>query len=267
MGVLMLVVTIIAACVVAWQSVETHRSADSAKEALAVANRALQIAQAEEGHSRQLVAESFRARIDERTPVVTIHPGRVGVAADEEPKRLPIDGAVSLAVSVDVEIRNDSREAMTLRNQISPDHGGAGPWDITIANGDQKVIRLEIERPISEWAAVADWIFTGGDDRTDAQRFRDAHDGAERDIVVNFTYLAPLDSGAWDIYGFRLTGSPLVQSPDSHSEYVVDPSNLTLQFVAQPVVRHYYVSRTEGLELPSGTSASLPGLPAWLAHL
>ncbi|MFE9232039.1 hypothetical protein [Cellulosimicrobium funkei] len=79
------IVAAVAACVAAgvvgWQSWETRKSAEASRKAaetaargLDTANEALDVARTEEGHSRVLVAETQRARIDAAFPAISVTP-------------------------------------------------------------------------------------------------------------------------------------------------------------------------------------------------
>lgn len=69
---LMLGTTIAAAGAAAWQSVETRKSAAASRAAVEVANDALELARAEEGHNRRLISETVKTRIDASIPDITI---------------------------------------------------------------------------------------------------------------------------------------------------------------------------------------------------
>ena len=66
----------IAAVVVAWQSWETRKNAKAAGEAARAANEAVALARIEEGHTRTLIAEAVRTRIDASTPTLTLIVGK-----------------------------------------------------------------------------------------------------------------------------------------------------------------------------------------------
>lgn len=249
----MLIATLVAASVVAWQSWETRRSANAAKEASTIANTALAIARAEEGHSRRLVAESLRARIDAKTPTVTILPASPTVQGDWDrlAVRFPADAGDPLTVVARVTLRNESEESVTLRCQIMDGRTGVtDPEDesVQLPPGATGHYDFRTTRPLATWAAIADWQYQGPTDDEDGERFRETNK-AERDVRVNFTYLSPHDVGAWDIYGFLLRGSPLTRSVESDSEYKVHHRG-DLRFDALPVDRRYYISRSAGIELP-----------------
>lgn len=255
----MLVVTVIAAGVVAWLAFETRRSAKASQVAAEAANSALQLARAEESHSRQLVAEAIKTRIDGQAPVITIAPhDQLRVVNEVElPVRFPQSDGKNLYIAAGFSLFNDSATTVVLRRRTVPFFEGASPeTDSTVvAPGQRTFVAVEVSRPLSEWRAVTDWARAGGDETA----FRDVH-GFERDARIIFTFQSAADDGVTDEYTFRLVGSPLTPLPGDDGSYdcygadqVIDNN---LQVIADPRRRTYYLSRSKGQELPSPASLS-----------
>src|SRR5689334_10464170 len=78
------IAAIVAACLVGWQSWETRKSAhasaraaESSNAALELTRRAVEIARTEEGHTRSLIGEAAKTRVDHATPTLTITLGNL----------------------------------------------------------------------------------------------------------------------------------------------------------------------------------------------
>jgi len=132
----------VAAAIVAWQSWETRRSAKAAAQAaqaavkgLAVATSSLEVARTEEQHSRSLVTEAHRARLDAAMPEISVHFGPTSsppfVSNDpsstqwrplleEEELVLPRDQSLRVAVASQVEIHNGSNRVVNLTVTRTP---------------------------------------------------------------------------------------------------------------------------------------------------
>lgn len=252
----MLIVTALAAGVVAWQAWETRRSAKASGEAARAANGALALARAEESHSRQLVAEAIRARIDGQSPMITFVPHEeLRVVNDVElPVRFPESDQKNLYVAVGFTVFNDSTTTVVLRRRTIPSaEGGSGDNDSTVLAPKQRhFVAVQVARPLAEWRAISDWIFSGADDEA---HFRAAHE-FERDTHIIFSCGTSGDDGATDEYSFRLVGSPLTpleHEPGSYDCFGADQviSKGRFQVVAEPRQRRYFLSRRSDLELPS----------------
>ena len=250
---LMLVVTLIAAGVVAWLAYETRRSAKASQDAATAANGALLLARAEELHSRQLVAEAIKTRIDSLTPAITIVPhDQLRVVNDVElPVHFPQSDDKNLFIAAGFSVFNDSATTVVLRRRTVPFYEGASPENdsTVVAPGQRTFVAVEVSRPLSEWRAVADWAARG-----DESAFREAH-RFERDARIIFSFLSAADDGVSDEYTFRLVGSPLTPLAGQEGAYNCFGANQVissdLQVVADPRRRTYYLSRSKGQELPS----------------
>ncbi|WP_152360509.1 hypothetical protein [Microlunatus speluncae] len=252
----MLVVTLIAAGVVAWQAYETRRSARASAAAAEAANEALGLARSEELHSRQLVAEAIRTRIDGQAPTITIVPNdQLRVVNDvERPIRFPQADDKPIFIAVGFTVINDSATTVVLRRRTVPAVEGAPEIDATVvAPGQRTFVAAEVPRSLAEWRAVADWTATGGGDEGE---FRAAH-AFERDARIVFSYVTAADDGVADEYGFRLVGSPLTPLGEEGAYDCFEADQVigrAVQIVADPRRRTYYLSRSKGQELPSPES-------------
>jgi hypothetical protein len=250
----MLLVTLIAAGVVAWLAYETRRSVKAAQAAVEAAQGALLLAKAEESHSRQLVAEAIKTRIDGLAPAITIVPhDQLRVVNDVDlPVRFPESGDKFLFIAAGFSVFNDSTTTVVLRRRTVPFYEGASPESdsTVVAPGQRTFVAVEVSRPLREWRAVADWTANGDGDET---AFREAH-GFERDARIIFSFLSAADDGISDEYAFRLVGSPLTAAGEADAyncfsaNQVIDSD---LQVVADPRRRTYYLSRSKGQVLPS----------------
>lgn len=252
----MLIVTALAAGAVVWLSWETRRSAKASEKAAAAANAALDLARAEESHSRQLVAEAIRSRIDGQAPSLTIVPrDEMRIVNEVElPIRFPAADHKALYVAVGFSVTNDSPTSVVLRWRTLPHANGRSAENdsAVLVPGQRQFIAIQVSRPLSEWRAVADWQSSGDDDEAN---FREAHQ-VERDARIVFSYVAPADDGVADEYTFRLVGSPLTRLPDADDSYGCAETDQVINkgevhIVAEPRRRTYYLSRRRGLELPS----------------
>lgn len=242
----------VAALVVMWQSWETRKAAQASRQAVDVAGEALELARIEEGHSRSLLREAVRARIDAATPSITLDARReplgvvemtaapLGTARQTVPEgkvfRLPKDGMNYLCITFRVTIANDSDQHVT----ILPSYmlRGAGPQEdpIRLAPGNYETIEFEI------WRSVKDWVEGQG---------RSNFGGTSWWSGFSARYFDTKDTGAGDTWTVDVMGSVLEPVPDETASYRLASATNGATLSQPQHKRTYYLSRSAGEVLPS----------------
>lgn len=259
------IAAVVAAGVVAWQSIETRRSANASKEAaetaargLDVASEALEVARAEEGHSRALIVEAHRARMDATIPAVSVVPQRsvlwppFQAGSDRRPTArswnrcvddvtfaLPRDGKQLLGLGGSVRLFNGSPAEVELNVMYIPLDGG---------DRVDRTIRLEAGKAETieflTWAPVEAWV----DDSPDA--FGQAWSSGQP-FFVNWG--DQLESGVGVGWEFEIVGSPLEPEEGRQGSYrLVSRDYPTLHLARQN--RGYWLSRSRAIELDPPTT-------------
>ena len=257
----------VAAALVAWQSWETRKSAKASREAakaaaagLETANHALDIARREEGHSRVLVSEAQRARIDAALPAISVLPQRkifwpppLSMNPYSEPWlrgspdaafTLPADARVALGVRGRIAIHNGSQKIVQLMIDYIPVMGGARVLDevITIEPGET------VSKDFLAWTWIDQWVAGGTEGPVFEGQLPFIH------------YSDQLDSGGSIGWEFAVSHAPIYESneaePGRFRLVDVEPSAGRSQ-PAPPVLtvrrenRSYWLSRKNGIELPA----------------
>ena len=267
------VVAATAACVaaglVAWQSWETRKSARASQEAaeaavvgLETANVALDVARQEEGHSRVLVAEAQRARIDAALPAISVVPQRAifwpplksrdpyrGDWADCDPEEawsLPADQGNALGIAGRIHLHNGSEKYVRLLVDYTKSTGGPRvfdePW--ILAPAEKRELEFLVWAPIERWAKR----------ETEDEPLFDHTNGR----LPSIRYWDHLDSGGSITWEFAITYSPIYESHENqHGRYrlvTAEPSvgRIRPELPVLDLVhehRSYWLSRKKGLPL------------------
>lgn len=272
---LTLVVALVAAAAVIYQSIHTRRSADASKAAadaavkgLGVANSALQVARDEERHSRTLVTETIRTHMDANLP-------EVSVAFSSEPiwpyigggqqwdlltpdRRLRSPGEHDLRVALvsSVSLHNGSNRPVEFKVHYTP--GRLGMVDNAIAILEEsRVERVLVEpgavRPFS-FAVVAmlyEWIETGAPT---------SNGGRDLCALPVVSYQGSMDWGASITWSTGIE-SPFVAEP---TREVTGETTVTTYRLASGLpafdpsleAREYWLSKLAGIPLESPVSAA-----------
>lgn len=259
----------VAAAIVAWQSWETRKSANASREAaqaaaagLETANDALEIARQEEGHSRALVVEAHRARIDATLPAISVIPQQTifwPPTLSPNPYQanswercpldasftLPADARKALGVQGRIGSYNGSQRVVQLRVDYLPMDGGERVYDrvVTLAPGADHSIEF------LAWTWIEHWVTQ--------------EDAATRSLEgqpPGVSYSDQLDSGGSISWSFAISHAPIYQTHDSEpgryrlisaepSPGRSSPGSPSL--IVQREYRTYWLSRPDGIELPS----------------
>jgi anti-sigma28 factor (negative regulator of flagellin synthesis) len=279
-GAATLVVGIAAAMLVAWQSWETRKSAQAGAAAVATANAALKltqsaldVAQKEERHTRQLIIETIKARIDAGTyPLtVTVDPSAVwpplepsisGGAPNPLPTnmvyRLPKDADNRIIVRARFDIRNQGSDLVTVKFNDpwvgSDGIGGEQPVKagaMSLASGRRLDGYFEVDRSVAEWAEIAQYRLTGQ---------------VIEDSVRAITLDDESDTGAIDWYEIVIGGTPLIAIDDEQGGWRISPGQYldfeknapVMGVVAHPRKRVYYLSKRKTLLLDEASGPAVP---------
>jgi hypothetical protein len=258
-----------AAVLVGWQSWETRKSAHAAAHAATTANSAielsrsaLEVARTEEGHTRRLIAEAVKNRIDATSPRMFLTldaspvwpPFEPSTNSNGEPQpvaprnkvfRLPRDGDDLLIVRQFFTLRNDSSTTMTiLPPRFRALEDGADWVEDSYALEPGSVLRamFDIEKSVKEWVEKTDYAFTGLT--------------ITPEDVDSFMYVDHADCGVTDTIKIDMWGNPLWPVENEHGAYrVVERAIGTrgqyvgIQFEAKPLMREYWLSRSKSIEL------------------
>ncbi|MEV0789399.1 hypothetical protein [Kribbella sp. NPDC050459] len=268
-----------AAVLVGWQSWETRKSAHAAADAATTANSAielsrsaLEVARTEEGHTRRLIVEAIKTRIDANAHPLSVfinhsaewpplEPSISGGQANPLPTdriyRLPKDGGELILVRFGFRINNLGGHSVTvnINDAWIGDDGTGG--NQTVAAGEQCVLPnsaldgfFEIQRTVSEWVEIA-------------RRRQDGHPGEETTWTV--TLSDDSETGAIDRFELVAGGTPLVKveneeggwrlSPGQYKDYA--RSSPVMAAVELPRKRDYYLSRSKGLLLDEAFATDL----------
>jgi hypothetical protein len=272
-----------AAMLVGWQSWETRKSANASADAATTANAAvelsrsaLEIAREEEHHTRELIAEGIKARIDQRMPAVkvTVEPSAVwppyepsvsgGEANQLQPGftyRLPRDRDKLIIARYRFSVENEGDRAATL-GMSHPWRGGADLIGKFVPATEEQSSGLyhlapgyglrgyfDVQRTVYEWMEIAQYRLTGqpGEQFSFEISLGDEQDtGAidRHEIVCGGTPLVPVEDqeGAWQL------------SPGQFLEY--NKKSPVLAAILLPTKRIYYLSRANNLLLDDGRRSS-----------
>jgi hypothetical protein len=282
----MLIVTSIAAGVVAWQAWETRKSAKASEDAVTMANEALKVAQSEELNTRDLIAEAVRLRIDSATPELLIKQKSIellGSGLPPEDIRTPRDANADLTIRVYLAVTNNSDSVIEVACEstgrvIVPSkrleeldseelrlaiigHEYRKPF--SIEPHDYRDVFIQVVRPVKEWIAVTEWL-SKSSKAHDMEAFQSSH-GFSRDANVVFSWSSTAETGAWDIYRSWVSGSPLESyetdtGPAWRVAMTPDGRIGTVNWGPELRERRYFLSRSSGLQLPSGPRMTDTGL-------
>ncbi|TCO33078.1 hypothetical protein EV652_10377 [Kribbella steppae] len=281
------VAAVCAAILVGWQSWETRKSAQASAKAVIAANLAvslsqevLEVARIEERHTRKLIGESVKSRIDAGTQwlkvtashsvrwpphdadiiIVTGGSDNFGEPPDlrlDVVYRLPKDRNHLIGVRVAFSIFNDSPRTVVVAageywTEIVPGQGpliqNPGPKEIP---GETAVKGyFHVARPVSEWVEIAGHRAAG-------------HTGDQAKFT--FTVSDDSDAGAIDQYDILVSGTPLVQVSDEEGAWRLQPGQYqdyhqrfpVVAAVALPGKRTYYLSKSKNLLLDTAFGEDL----------
>lgn len=257
------IVGAVAAGVVAWQSWETRKNAKAAAEAARAANDALELARTEEGHTRTLIAEAVKARIDQNTPSVILVAGKplwppvsTLAAPDHAPEELhpgtaftmPRDADRQVFVRQPLTIYNNADQPVELRcyealfDQETDE--SVGEVFTIPARSDLKGYFV-VQRSLGEWVDIAEKREQG--DPGPEHRFQ-------------LTYTGQSDTGAIDRWYVQTGGIPVERIPNerggwriaelaSHSPYNAGVMTDVMAASVFPREREYWLSRTNNQQL------------------
>jgi hypothetical protein len=259
------IVAALAAVFVAWQSYETRRSANGSLEAAKSANKGLELARQEERHSRTLIAEAIRSRIDAGTQSLTL-------IADDTPEWPPREPSIiggepnPIGTNHIYRMPRDQEERIVVRQGFNMlNQGprllklGMGDWfeeDAEQATSRTKrsgtyVLRVgevvfghfEVERSLSEWVANAILRTKGVPGQNG---------------IFQISISDDADTGAIDHYEITVGGVPIepVEGEDGGWRILATLRPYGAAFpsmtaVALPRQRNYYLSKIDNLPLDS----------------
>lgn len=265
------VAAVVAAVLVGWQSWETRKSAAASAEAATTANAsieltrsALEIARTEEGHTRTLIdeatkarLEAVKARIDVATPKITLlvdrKPGwppmapAVGsgvlepVAPGTTVYRLPGDGLRKLTVRQSFSLLNENdRTVLLVMDSWTEQSPVASPRNeglYELAPNVRVAGYYDIEFTIDQWAEIA-------------RRSRSDAEQLWHQFAIRFTDGS--DTGVIDSYIIQMTGSPLNPAPGETDSWRVSNTPSIppgISAVRRPMNRRYFLSITRSVEI------------------
>lgn len=246
---------VVAACVVAWQSLETRRSANASEKAVRAASEALEL-------TREQAAEAVRARIDEAMPRIAVtapdepewpplepsgsiggEPQPLTFGLDGSPMHMPRDKARMITVRVEVLVINDS-DAHVVVNC---------PGLVDQKLSPLGAVRLEPNGVLrGAWFAVThsleDWITV----------YRARQSGTPlRPTSGRVYYLDPADTGATDSWEIAIDGCPIEPVEDREGMWRIIGAPLPLSgrlgaMGVGPILRErlYYLSKSRNQPLP-----------------
>jgi hypothetical protein len=246
------VVTSVAAGVVAWQSWETRRNANAANEALG-------LARIEEQHTRTLIAEGVKARIDANTPSVTLTVGkptwppvRTLGTPGSPPEELPVGTTFTMPRDTNLAIFVMQTVILTNRNDqpVQLRHNGswldAHNWTpfgetFTVPARTDVIGYYVVQRSLGEWVDIAE------------QR-KNGQAGPEHRFEL--IYVDPADTGAIDHYEVFTGGIPIEPLSYQHGGWGI-PELADGPYAGSDIMssavgvrrRQYWLSRTNNQRL------------------
>ncbi|MCF6509523.1 hypothetical protein E9549_19260 [Blastococcus sp. MG754426] len=244
--------------VIAWQSWETRKNARAAGEAARAANEALDLARSQEGHTRTLIAEAIRTRIDAKTPTLTLRPEPpiwppVRRLADNlRPDEalppgtaftMPRDREIPILVRQPLTVHNATDQPMDLTANLplyDRESRGLIGQQITVPGRYSLRVYHVIQQTLGEWVASAELREKG-------------EPGLE--WRLQFNYVDQADTGAMDTYEVATGGLPIERVPQELGNWRI--AKLRLEGSAFDVIdssvlprrRRYWLSRTRNQEL------------------
>ncbi|WP_034649322.1 hypothetical protein [Cellulomonas sp. HZM] len=237
------VAAFIAAGVVAWQSIETHRSVKVSGRALNTANEALAVARREESNGRELVLETQRASINAAMPSVAVTLSDVAwpppALRGVETLRLPKDGEDRIAASCVVNVRNDGDTTVEVTiSHRPPSESDWMAFKYTLTPGETRRQELQVERTVAGWMTNERGIKV---------------DGVDFPHVMVVSYGLQAETGADDEWFIDIGTSMLWLNDtegDGSSREVLIPESLPRDlFIVRPRQRRYWLSRSDGAAL------------------
>jgi hypothetical protein len=245
------VAAVAAAFLVGWQSWETRKSAEGSRRAVESANRALALATAEEAHSRELIREAVRSRMDAVMPdlLLTVsnvewppivagpHGGTIGMngPAQADPFfRLPRDAGCAITLRGTVRIYNDSRRTVQLyvgaaQETPAPGHWRLSPSFPTIAPEGHEDVPFQVTAGVQSW--------TTGEPGSENWP-------GQTGPPFTASYWDPADSGATDSWYVQVIGSPLQAVPDQSDTFEI-PDEPPQQLLSVSLRRRRYMLNRE----------------------
>lgn len=250
-----------AAGVVSWQSWETRRSANASRDASNAANAALELARTEERHTRTLIAEGVKTRIDAATPSLTVlvdpepfwPPFEPSIAGGEAQRlnggrtyRLPRDATERLIVRQAFVMISDNQRVMVVSmapwTDTTPGRSvEARQGQFEVSPGARIEGWFDVERSIGEWVEIAEVRAAG-------------EPGDESTFIIG--YSDPADTGAIDHYEIRTGGVPITPIKQESGGWQL-PQGLfegarvvpSVRSVVMPRARTYYLSKQHNEKL------------------
>ncbi|MEV6281958.1 hypothetical protein [Kribbella sp. NPDC051770] len=272
---------VVAAALVAWQSLETRRSAQASAAAVTTANAALEhsrsslellrssvdVAKSEELHSRTLIIESVRSRMDAASQLLTI-------TADPRPEWPPLEQDTKfpfILQGVDTDHifheLDDAERWLTLQYRVSIRNDGPRTavfelpsWRLDkgspfatiepsrvyeLLPGDSISGWFDIRKTVADWSSMAQARLIGAANAVDS---------------FQFIYSTPMDSGVSDRYIIEVNGVPFFPKWEGGQlnwaipeDWDPDPNYPALAPTAKVLesARTYWISRSSGQVLPS----------------
>ncbi|WP_315094726.1 hypothetical protein [uncultured Cellulomonas sp.] len=242
------IVALIAAGVVAYQSVQTKRSADASLKAADAAANAADAAVLGLDVSRRMEVSTTRARMDQQMPTWSVtwlgwkeHMRSLGAAwADglgsllpAEDFVVPRDQGVYFGVVGAVNLHNDSERHVSLSvHSLRPGARQPGGVDIVLGPHETQTVDFVIARTVRDWLSGTPGLTDGG--TWYGEGFTVAYD-------------APGDQGASDAWRLTITGSPLHPSSEDAGKVITEVKGLAAEHTQGRV---YWLSRAQDRQLP-----------------
>jgi len=263
------VAAIVAAGLVGWQSWETRKSAQASARAAASANaslelsrRTIEIAGTEEGHTRSLISEAVKTRIDQATPTLTLTLGNlVGpVELDQSAHhvndpfefvpnahvyRLPRDKDHYIAMRQFFNLISDGTKIMMIDIPVWIPYVDEERHPEWVPKSEVGMHEIEIggrrQGYLYAWRTVGEWVKIAEEGHTTGL--------PPYDFIIE--YADPADNGAMDEYIIRIAGSPLRKIPDEMGSWAIKsgppvPDSMTSIISRR---RKYFISKLEGRQL------------------
>lgn len=270
MEILASIAAIVAAMAVGWQALETRRATQSSQDSLKVASEglatavtALEVARQEESHSRELVAETIRARLDAALPEISVLPTpsifdvqvlHRGVGetewrpcSEETRWSLPAERNAVLSFWCSATVHNSSSRVVRIGVDMTENVGEQRVFGSRVVpSGQSLMLEFVVAARIATWAV-------GG---TESEEFRAgafSDDGGAR--PPSFWYSDDREVGARISWEFQISAPPVHEHDHDRRPgqfaLVTVPSYLNLSGPAQPELtvtekRGYWISKSKG---------------------
>jgi hypothetical protein len=252
--------TAASAVVIAWQAVQTKRSAKAAEDSVEVSRQTLNLAHDEResseaalAASRTIALEAARERRDARARRLHIDivaepqvlsPQVIGDAQTLVPGRefqRSRDDSVRILIRQEIRVLvvGDQRIWISAQNLRNPGlNESSSGW--LLEAGHNYAFEFDTDRSLAEWAAIAE----------DRETTRGMGDYNVATIGVDDNF----DDGVIDSYEVWLVGTPIVPVSDKQGAWVINMAKTEYGYppvVAnrRPMKRRYYISKSNNEEL------------------